>query len=569
MKSRIIAGLVFLLLTAFLISCGGAQTVEVTRMVEGEEVVVTRIVEGEAVEVTRVETVERVVEVTPTPGGIPQGGTFRMALQAEPIPLNPIISFETSQNMVNNILFDGLTRPDAETLSPSPNLATDWEVSEDGLEWTFFLRDDVTWHDGTPFTAEDVKFTFDAVTDPEVNSPDAADFANLVEVEVIDETTVKFVLDSPNADFASLLSIRNQIAPKHLLDGLDINNATEYNTERPIGTGPFKVVEFTPGSEYVFEANPDYHHGAPHLDRFVIKVLPDVNTQIAQLATGELDMVFLLAPTNIPAVLGRPGLTVDRAPIGYLRFIDLNNQKEFFSDPLVRQALIYGLDRQLIIDQVANGLAAQATGVVPPAVGWAYNPDLEPIPYDPEMARQLLTEAGWEDTDGDGIRDKDGVPFSVTLLVDRGNLLHEQMGLVAQQQWNELGLEIEYLLAERGGQWLEETRARTFDMRTAGRGIIFPDQMYRFYHSEGPSNASSYNNAVVDEALEQGRVTQDQDERQEWYWRMQEEMQQDPPFVYILHPEELRGRNENLKGVLTTAEFRYAMIYSYQWYLDE
>ncbi|HEX4936859.1 MAG TPA: ABC transporter substrate-binding protein, partial [Gemmatimonadaceae bacterium] len=240
------------------------------------------------------------------------GGTLRIPIINDPI-LDPVVAPDIGSVMVNKVLFPGLVRPD-ESLRPTPDLALAWSTSDDGLRTTFTLRPGVTWHDGTPFTADDVKFTFDQILDLSSGSRLRSDFAALAGVDVVDSLTVTFRFKAPFAPFLTLLGYNAGILPKHLLQGKPLSASTDFNRRHPVGTGPFKVQEISPGASITLVRNPAYYGPAPKLDRIVFKVVPDLNAQVAQLRAGELDIITL-EPANLASVQGVHGVDVLQVPV--------------------------------------------------------------------------------------------------------------------------------------------------------------------------------------------------------------------------------------------------------------
>ncbi|MBI4279379.1 MAG: peptide ABC transporter substrate-binding protein, partial [Armatimonadetes bacterium] len=205
------------------------------------------------------------------------GKVLRMAIPTDPL-MNPIIGTDAAAVPVNRFLYGFLTRPDPDTLEPAPDLATKWEVSSDGLTWTFHLRRDVKWQDGQPFTADDVKFTYDTILDRKNNSPRRSAIADITAVTMVDRYTIRFTLSKPIAPFPSIGAYNVGIVPRHLLEGKDVARAGDFNTRQPLGTGPYRISEAAAGDHYTFVPNQHYFRGKPKLDRVIFKVLPDINT---------------------------------------------------------------------------------------------------------------------------------------------------------------------------------------------------------------------------------------------------------------------------------------------------
>lgn len=496
-------------------------------------------------------------------GASAQTGTvLRMAIPADPI-MNPLLGTDAAAVPMNRFLFNALTRPDPETFEPRPDLATSWSVSDDGLIWTFDLVTNATWHDGVPFTAADVKFTYDTILDPANNSPRRSAIAIIASVTVIDADTVEFHLSSPLGSFPTIGAYNVGIVPKHVLEGQNIAEATEFNSRNPISTGPYKIANVVPGSQYEFVANPDYFKGAPAIARVIFKVLPDVNTQVAQLLSGELDYA-VVQPTNLPALQRSNRVRIQSVPYLGFEHISFNYEHPLFEDARVRQAMIYALDRQTIIDSVMGGEAVIGVGPIPPVFPWAFNHDLAPIPYDVDRAKALLAEVGW--TPGpDGILQKDGERFAFAIGVDKGNPTRERTTLIAQQAFQALGMDVSvqvdewpvYVQKLLGGEWVVH----------AGFWVLPPDPDLTNYYAPGQSfNTIHYDNQRVTELLAAGRASSDQAERAASYKELQAVMYDDPPGIVLFYPQDIQAMNARLST--TPLPFREALQWVEQWHYD-
>jgi len=384
------------------------------------------------------------------------GSTLRVPLINDPI-LNPVIAPDLGSVMINKVIFPGLVRPD-ERLRPTPDLAESWSVSPDGTEYIFHLRPGVRWHDGTPFTARDVKFTFDQIVDASSGSRQRSDFAALSRVEVIDSLTVRFTLTAPFAPFLTLLGYNAGIVPEHLLRGRPLTASVDFNRAHPVGTGPFRVVQVVPGASVVLARNPGYHGDRPKLDGMLFKIVPDLNAQVAQLRAGELDLVTV-EPANLPGVQNAPGVKVLQASVVQHYYVGFNQRNPMFKSPLVRRALERGVNREAIIAGVLKGYGDYPRGTIPIALRDFFADSLPPVKYDTTAARRLLAEAGWRPGDDGVLRDGAGRPFRFTLLVDKGNPSREQAALAVQQDLRRLGIQV---------------TLRTLEFATVVRDFVLP-----------------------------------------------------------------------------------------------
>jgi len=329
-----------------------------------------------------------------TKSGKTPANTLVIGAEGEPERLNPITE-ETME--MEPMIFRGLTKFD-ENNKPVADLAKSWNIAADGLTYIFHLRDDVKWHDGKPFTAKDVKFTLEAIMNPENNSPNLQELEEVKTVEIIDDHTVQITLKKT---FPPLLDkLTRGIVPEHILAGQNIATA-DFNNN-PVGTGPFKFVEWKKGQNIILEANPDYYGTKPKLEKVIFKVLPDANVRAVQLETGEVDVSFL-EPDQLKRMEKVSTITVHKIPTADYRVMMFNFRKPLWQDVKVRQAICYATNRQAILDGVLLGEGSTAYG--PLQLNWSNNPNVEKYDYNVDKAKALLVEAGWK-PGKDGILEK-------------------------------------------------------------------------------------------------------------------------------------------------------------------
>jgi peptide/nickel transport system substrate-binding protein len=492
-------------------------------------------------------------------------GTITFALLGDPA-LNPF----TWPNQLPTVLvaknvFSTLLKYSFEDDSVVvPDLATEWSVSDDGLVWTFQLRDGVTWHDGEPFTAEDVKFTLDSILSEEVRALFRGTLAGVTEVAVVDPLTVTITTEQPVGSLATLLAYNIAIAPKHILEGQDLNEIPDF-VQNPIGTGPYMVREIVSGDRVVLDANPDYFDGAPSVGTFIYKIVPDINSVVAQLQTGELDMAMVEA-ANMEALGGAGNIAFNTALEPNTFAVYLNNLRYPFDDPRVRKAFTMAIDRQAVVDQLLLGEAVVATSSHSPAFGDFYNPNIEPYPYDPEAAAALMTEAGF--TQEGGIWTKDGQPVQIELLVDKGNATREQMALFVQQLWQDFGAGVTVTVDE-WSVFLSRAVAVPGDYDAAlGWRITAPDpDKTAEYGTDGANNHYSYSNPAADELLQRGRTESDPEARVEIYHELQQVLYDDCPIVWMYYPNGIIAYNTRIQN-MPPIGVRNALLYVYQMTLE-
>lgn len=504
---------------------------------------------------------------------VPQGGTMNVAIQTMPESFNPVLPIELNGLIVANSMFAPIAAVNPENQTTEPYLAESWEASEDLRTWTFHLRPEAVWHDGEPITAEDVKFTYDRIADPDEATDSYQTVQGWERVEVVDEHTFRIVLEEPNALLPDVLSSGGfEPLPEHVFAEYErLADAVDVNTRNPVGSGPFKLARVDPGSAIEVEAFDDFFFGRPNLDRLVFRIVRDQNTAVAQMRAGDLDWIAIQA-THLPPLESDPNVTTfaatgSRYVMAAINMADVEPWSTMFEDARVRKAMFYAVDREEIAERIGGGIVPVQHGVIPDSLGWVPEPDIEPYTYDPERARELLDEAGWVDSDGDGVREKDGQALDFYVLVDRGNATREQIGLVLQSAWEDIGMSVEYIVTERTGRWLEETRAGTFPVRISTFPVPNGDWAYRLFHTEGLNNSQSYSNPEVDAALDAMFATADREEQGQALKRMQEAVHEDPFIMPFFLQPNLHAIDASFKEV-PRGELKLATPYAFRIYQE-
>ena len=478
------------------------------------------------------------------------GDTFIEASIGDASNLLPVLSSDSASSDISGLVYNGLVRYD-KNLKIEGELAESWEISADNRTITFKLHKGVTWHDGAPFTSADVLFNYQLYTDPKTPTAYAEAFKQVAGAEAPDPHTFRVTYDQPYAP--ALISWGMPIHPKHLLEGRDI--AKSPLSRAPVGTGPYRLSEWRSGEKIVLEANPDYFEGQPYLKRVVYRIIPDQSTQFLELKTGSLDFMGL-TPLQFDRQTETPGFRRMFNKYNYLNFgysyLGYNLKRPLFQDKRVRQALSYAIDKQEIIDGVLLGYGRVATGPYKPDT-WVYNDKVRKFGYHPDKARQLLADAGWRDSDGDGVLDKDGKPFSFTIVTNQGNDLRAKSGEIIQRRFREIGVDVQLRVIEWATFLKEFINPGNFDATILGwTGGPEPDQ-YNIWHSSktGPRqlNFIGFNNSQVDELLERGRRTFDLEERKRYYDRFQEILAEEQPYTFLYVPEALPAIAKRFRGV--------------------
>ncbi len=496
------------------------------------------------------------------------GDTFIEASIGDASNLLPVLSSDSASSQISGYVYNGLLKYDKD-INLIGELAESWEISEDNLTITFHLRKGVKWHDGAPFTSADALFTYQLYVDPKTPTAYAEAYRQVAKAEAPDPYTFRVTYDKPYAP--ALGSWGVSMHPKHLLEGQDITKSPL--ARKPIGTGPFKLVEWKSGEKIVLESNPDYFDGEPYLKRVVYRIIPDQSTQFLELQSGGLDYMGL-TPIQYETQTDTPAFNRRFNKYKYLAFgytyLGYNLSRPLFQDKRVRQALSLAIDKQELIDGVLLGLGQVATGPYKPGA-WYYNTEVKRYPYNPEQAKALLAEAGWADNDGDGVLDKDGRSFSFTIVTNQGNDLRVKSGEIIQRRFKEIGVDIKLRVVEWSSFLKEFINPGNFDATILGWSIGFDPDQYNIWHSSktGPRelNFIRYNNAEVDELLEKGRRTFDQAERKKLYSRFQEILAEEQPYTFLYIGEALPVVAKRFRGIEAAP---IGIRYNFEkWYVPE
>ncbi|WP_432737588.1 peptide-binding protein [Maridesulfovibrio sp. FT414] len=478
------------------------------------------------------------------------GGRYTEPTLAEPMCLISALSSDSASSTVASKIFVALLKYNKD-IELVPEAAESFEILEGGKLLRFKLREDIRWFDGKPLTAEDVEFTYKMMIDPNTPTAYAGDFQNIKEFRLTGKYSFEVRYDKVFA--RSLITWASDILPKHILESENLNE-TRYRRE-PVGAGPYKLKEWVPGRRLVLEANDDYFEGRPYIDQIVYRIIPDLSTQFLELKSGAVDTMGL---TPQQYLFQTSGGDWDRnfQKFKYLSFsyayLGFNMESPFFKDVRVRKAINYAIDKEEIVKGVLLGLGYPAMGPYKPGT-WVYNDKLKPYGYQPEKARALLKEAGWVDTDGDGIIDRDGKPFSFTIITNQGNTLRIKSATIIQNRLKGVGIDVKIRTLEWAAFLNDFILKGRFDATVLGWNILQDPDIYSVWHSSkavpGGLNFIKYKNSELDELLEKGRSTLDQAERKVIYDRIQEIMHEEQPYCFLYVPMALPVYQKRIKGL--------------------
>ena len=450
-----------------------------------------------------------------------------------------------------------------EDLNPEPYLAESWEVSDDGTEITFHIRDDVYWHDGELTDASDVAYTFKRAIDPETAFPNAAYWTHYDQgpdgVEVVDSFTVKFRMRS-HADFMDPWRA-TAIMPEHLLRDVPATMLGQhpYGTVCPVGNGPFVFVEHRQDASWTFQANPAFPDGLggrPYLDRYVYRSITEQTTLLTELLTERLDVYVGPTPDQAQAIIESDAANLMRYPSRQYTFVGWNSRRPQLADKRVRQALTRGTNRQEIVDALQRGYGTVANGSVPP-FHWAHDPSVgrEAMAYDQDAAKALLDAAGWVDRDGDGVRENgEGDRLSISIKYNDGNDIRQGMAEIMQVQLAEIGVEVAPTIVEWGtllSQISDPTR-RDFDGVVMGWVAEYKLDDTDLLHSRNFSGVYAFSGTLrpdIDNLLDQLPLVVDRTDAKPLWKEYQELLVDEQPYTFFFFPDRLDGVSNRLRGV--------------------
>lgn len=467
---------------------------------------------------------------TQSSSAIVDGGTWTEALYGDASNFNPVLVNDADSALVTGYLFPSLIAQDPNTGAFVPAfgaMAESWTVSEDGLTWTFQLREGVTWSDGDPVDSADYKFTYDALRSENVQSPRTYVWDGIASITAPDAQTVVVQFEQVKCD--ALANLGLNWLPSHLYapDFSDVMAAPENEAPR-VSAGPLLFQSWERDDAIMLVRNEGYWEGAPHLDGTILRVVPDPGARLAQLQSGEVDFLEV-QPNQIAAAEQDPDLARFRYDDDGFLFLSFNladpgnpqpgrdeagnllpqDPHPILGDVRVRQAIAHAIDYQSLIDNIQLGQGRLMAANVLPMIDWAVNQELQPYAYDLDAASALLEEAGWIDSDGDGIREKEGVALNLSLLTNAGNSTREDLGVYIQDQLKQIGVNVDFQALDFGTV-IERWLGQTYDMVISGWtgvGGDPNDQVFWSSEFDAPGsgfNAGSYQNARVEDLLVQG-----------------------------------------------------------------
>ncbi|MCI0454983.1 MAG: peptide-binding protein [Candidatus Dadabacteria bacterium] len=473
-------------------------------------------------------------------------------LSAEPGTLNPITATDAYESTINSgNVYETLVKRDNETLEIIPLLADRWEISDDKLVYTFFIKKGIKWHDGVPFTSHDVVFSFEKIMDPKVDAPALRSYYKEIrKVQAVDDHTVRFTYARPYFLALEFCGGMN-VVPKHIFEKGDFN--TNPFGRHPIGTGPYRFLRWDTGKEIILERNESYWGEKPNIKRIIFKIITDSTVTLQVLKRGEIDFSGL-TPIQWSRQTSSERFLKHFQKLSYFTpnysFIGWNMNTPFFRDKRVRTAMTYLVNRNLILEKILYNLGEIVTNpfyINSPE----YDKSIKPFPFNPLMAKRLLDEAGWMDHDGDGLRDKDGVKFDFEFLLPSGSVTGEQISTILKEELKKVGIKMNI----RRVEWAIFTKQldeRKFDAVTLSWAMGVESDPYQIWNSsqaERGSNFVGFKNKEADLLMEQARTEFDRKKRIELYKKFAEIIYEEQPYTFLFCRKSTVALQRRFKGV--------------------
>jgi peptide/nickel transport system substrate-binding protein len=505
-------------------------------------------------------------------------GRVIVGLGQEPTVFNPLMVHIEVDDGVHFSVFDALFRIDPQGVI-QPNLAVEVPdqknggITADGLNWRIRLRDDVRWHDGTPFSAEDVKFTLELIMNPNFRAWRTSGHSLVRDIQVISPTEISWRMDEPFAPYLSFLT-ETFIVPKHILAKEANPNNAAFN-QAPIGTGPFKWGQRVAGDHLELVANLEYFGEGPHIEKLVFKYIPDLTVLYTQFKSGDIDLVGqpYITPDHYGEAKTLPNRVVTLVPRTSFESFYLNLERPQFKELAVREALYAAIDKEAIIQGLYYGVPTP-TETFMPRQSFFFNANLPLHQFDVNRAGKILDQAGWA-KGADGIRAKNGVRLSFTNSTTSGDPLREQVQQYLQQTFAQLGVEMKISNLPAAVMWGEFWGQSKFDSVIVGSTYLIgadPDVTNRL-HSRSiaakggrGSNNAQYTNPEVDALLDKGARTFDPEARRAIYFRVQELVRHDLPFLPLYQSNSVEGLKKGINGFVPNGNTRTESWNALAWY---
>ncbi|MBL7197128.1 MAG: peptide-binding protein [Candidatus Omnitrophica bacterium] len=478
------------------------------------------------------------------------GDAIVTASTADARTLIPILASDSASGQICGQIFNGLIKYD-KNLNIVGDLAREWKISKDNLTITFYLRKGVFWQDGHPFTARDVEFTYKKLIDPNTATPYSGDFQMVKKFEVIDDYTIEVSYKEPFSP--GLSSWGMSIIPKHLLESQNLHK-TDLR-RNPIGTGPYRFKKWKTQEKIELIYYDNYFEGRPYISRYINRVIPDEASTFLELQTKAIDYISLSPIAyryKTHTKFFKENFNKFRLPSFGYTYLGYNLRNPLFSDKNVRIALDYAVNKEEIIKMIFLGLAKTISG---PFIidSWAYNTSIIPREFNAEKAKELLKEAGWSDSDKDGILNKGGLKFEFTITTNQGNDQRIKTAEIIQKRLKDIGIKVKIKVLEWSVFLAECVEKRNFEAVLLGWSLSLDPDPFDIWHSsktkEGEFNFIGYKNSEVDKLIIEGRRTFDQSKRKKTYHKIHKIIFEEQPNMFLYSPDSLVIIDKRFQGI--------------------
>ncbi len=492
------------------------------------------------------------------------------SMSAEPSSLIYMVAGESASAAIASNIFNSLLKYN-KNLDLEGELAEHWDLSEDQKTITFTLKPNLKWADGKPLTSADVLFTWQAVTDAKTASPYASDYALVKQVETPDVRTFRVTYEQAYApaldSWAGL-----QILPKHLLQGQDLHSTSF--ARQPVGSNYYRLDSWKHGENIILSRNPSSVLEPANIEKLVTRIIPDNSAQFLELMADNIDSMGLDPIKYSRIIPARPelkkNLNLYKELGNSYTYLGFNLKHKPFDDIRIRKAINYAIDKQEIIDGVYLGLGINIASPYKPGTRWS-NPDLKPYPYDPVKARQMLKEAGFTDTNDDGILERDGKPLKFEIITNNGNKEREKTAVFIQRRLKEVGIDVSIREYEWATFITRFIKTGDFDAVILGWGLGLDPDQFNIWHSSqqapGQFNFIGYNNPQVDTLLELGRTELNADKRMKIYHKFAKVLLEDSPIVYLSAGYGLTAMHKRIQGIIDPIPPAGVGYDSQNWYI--
>lgn len=494
------------------------------------------------------------------------GGALVWGVCYKPTRINPIFTTQSVSASLESLIFNCLIRLNAQGLI-EPDLAESWNISEDGLVYTFNLRKGIRFHDGVECTAFDVKFTFDKLIDPQLNSPFRACFQLVKEFKASDRHTFQILLTKASSSF--MYRLIKEIVPKHIFEKRDINDSSfDFH---PIGTGPFRFKEWTKDNQITLEYNPDYYEGRPYLDKIIVKTYADSQELWAALMRQEVDLSLFIERQDYAILKNDPAFKSYALSMDSYFAIVYNLNDFILAEKKVRQAIAYAIDRKSLIEEIGFGYGMECFGPFYPG-SEGFNPQVQAIEFNPDKSIALLAEAGWKDANNDGVLEKDGKDLEIKMLADERDEVYRRLAMLIRQELQSIGIKLrvqwyndENMLSR---EFLEKNKPQA-RLRLLPAGII-PDQQEEVWSSKvfgRDYNIWEYKNDEVKRYFVLGKTVKDKKKREWIYQEIHRFIYEDQAVCFLYFPfcfHAVSSKLENTDGLFSLSMPFHSMK---KWYV--